>query len=88
VAVEAVVRRVDLPVGEPLEERCVRVVERLARVGEPIELAGLLEPVRVRILRGVVVERAVLDERVLRELLRRVEALLLGQRLQLALELL
>jgi len=36
----------------------------------------------------VVVERAVLDERVLGELLRRVEALLLGQRLQLALELL
>jgi hypothetical protein len=49
VAVEAVVRDVELAVGEPLRERRVRPVEHLGERGVPVQAPGLLGPEAVAV---------------------------------------
>jgi hypothetical protein len=88
VAVEAVVRGVQLPAGEPLGERRVRPVEDLVPGLEPVELRRLGLPPALRIASGFVVDGRVADQGVCPELVRRLEALDLEQLLELVLELL
>jgi hypothetical protein len=57
VAVQAVVRHVQLAVGEPLVERRVRVVEDRRERLVPVQLARLLGPEFIRIKLGPGVER-------------------------------
>ena len=73
VAVQAVVGGVQLAAGEPLVERRVGVVEDLGRLLEPVQLLGLLDPPALPVALGLVVDRRVVQQRLLAELLRRVE---------------
>ena len=52
VAVERVVRGVQLAAGEPLVEGRLRLVEHLVPLLEPVERLGLLGPPRLRVARG------------------------------------
>ncbi|MDR6098176.1 hypothetical protein QE454_001795 [Microbacterium sp. SORGH_AS454] len=61
VPVEAVVRDVELTVGEPLRERGVRPVEHLSEGAVPVELTGLLGPETLAVRCGALVEIAVGD---------------------------
>jgi hypothetical protein len=89
VPVQAVVRDVQLAVREPLEEGFLRVVEGLGRLFGPVDqLLRLPHPESLRILSGLFVDRFVLDQGVLVELLRRGELLDLEQGLEPLLEIL
>ena len=67
VAIEAVVGGVDLAVREPLVERRVGVVEVLGRLLEPVQVLGLLDPPALPVLLGLLVDRRVVEQRVLAE---------------------
>ena len=88
VAVEAVLRGVERPVGEPLVERRVGVVEDLRRLLDPLQRSRLLGPPGERVGGGPRVDLGVVEERVAGELLRRREGLDLEQLLEPAGELL
>ncbi len=87
VPVDAVVADVELPAGEPLVEGGLRLVEHLVPALGPVEVLGLLLPPGLRVLRGLLVDRGVVQQRVLTELVGRVEGLDLLKLLQLLLEL-
>ena len=86
VAVQAVVRRVQLAVGEPLVERRVGIVEDLGRLLEPVQLLGLLEPPPFSVLLGLFVDRRIVQQRVLYEFFRWIELLDLQHLFELGLE--
>jgi hypothetical protein len=87
VAVEAVVGSVELPVGEPLVERRVGIVEHLLGFREPVEvLAGKLGPPRLRVGRGLLVGGLVRDQSRGAKVLRRVEMVDVEQGRELLLE--
>ena len=88
VAVETVVRGVQLAAGEPLVEGGLGVVQDLLEGLEPVEVGGLLGPPGLLIARGLLVQGLVRDQRVLHELLGRLEQLTLEQLAELALDLL
>ena len=69
VAVQAVVGGVDLAVREPLVERRVGLVDVLGGLLEPVELLRLLHPPALPVLLGLVVDRRIVEQRVLGELL-------------------
>jgi hypothetical protein len=84
--VQTVVGGVDLAVGEPLVERRVGIVEDLGRFLEPVQLLGLLDPPALPVPVRLVVDRLVVQQRVLDELLGRIELLDLEHLLELILE--
>ena len=89
VAVEAVVRGVELAAREPLVERRVRVVERRVPLLEPVQRLGLLRPPgRPGPRRPARRPTRSFQQRLLGELGRRVERLLVEQLRELVLELL
>ena len=85
-AVEAVIGRVDLAVLEPLVERRVGLVDVLGRLLEPVELLGLLHPPALPVLLGLLVDRWIVEQRVLGELLGRFERFGVEHLLELGLE--
>jgi hypothetical protein len=87
VHVQAVVGGVDLAAREPLVERRVRLVEDLVPLLEPVQVLGVAGPPLLRILVRLVVDRRVVPEGVLLELLRRLELVLLEQLLDFLVEL-
>ncbi len=74
VAVQAVVGDVQRAAGEPLVERRIVVVEHPLPRLEPVELLGLRGPPRLRVARGLLVDGGVVQQGVLAELRRGVEA--------------
>ncbi len=86
VAVDAVVGGVDLAVREPLVERRVGVVEDLLGLLEPMQLLGLLDPPSLPVAVGLVVDRRVVQQRVLLEVLGRFELLDVQHLIELLLE--
>jgi hypothetical protein len=87
VAVEAVVRGVELAAREPLAEGRIRVVEDLLERLGPVQRARLLGPPGRRVARGLLVLGQIRDQGVTREVVRRVEPLDLQQVLELPLQL-
>ena len=85
VAVEAVVGDVQRAAGEPLVERRIGVVEHRVPLLKPVQLLGLLDPPGLRIARRLLVDRRVVQQRVLAKLGRGVERLDLEQPRKLAL---
>jgi hypothetical protein len=89
VTVEAVVGGVQLAVSEPLVVRRVRLVQRVLERLRPVEqLPGLLGPPSDGILRSLLVDRLIIDQGLLDELLGRVEQLAVEKLSELLLELL
>ena len=87
VAIQAVVGDVQLAVLEPLVERGVRLVQRPLGLLVPVEeLLGLPGPKALQVALGLLVERPVLDQRLLAKLLGGRKPLHLEQRRELALE--
>jgi len=88
VAVQAVVGDVQLPVLEPLVERRVGVVQGLLGLLEPVEeLVCLFCPKALEVALGLLVERQVLDQRLLAKFLRRRKLLNLEELREIALQL-
>ena len=83
VAVDAVVGDVELAADEPLGVRRVGPVEHLVPLLLPVEGLGLLLPEALVVLVRLVVDRLVGDDRLLAELVRGRERLLLEQLLEL-----
>lgn len=63
VPVEAVLRQVELAVGEPAHERRLGLVEHLRERLDPVEAARLFGPERLGVLGGAAVHRLVFGER-------------------------
>src|SRR5436305_1162979 len=78
VAVEAVVRGVELALLEPLGPRRVPLEHRLPRL-EPVELLGPALPPGLEVLLGLLVDRGIREVRLLDEVLWRGECLLLAE---------
>ncbi len=69
--VDAVMDDVDLGIGEPFEERLVRIVQHLVPFLEPLQLVGLLLPETQRVLAGPLRHGIpVLEDRLVAHLLR------------------
>jgi hypothetical protein len=89
VAVERLVRGVQLPAHEPLVERRLRLVEHGVPGLRPVEqLLRLLRPPRLGVPRGLLIDRLVLDQSLLAELRGRLEDRLVEKLRQLLLDLL
>src|SRR6185503_20581056 len=88
VAVERLRRRVQLPADEPPVEGGLRLVEhRVPRLGPVEQLLRLPCPPGHRVLGGLLVDRLVLDQRVLTEVRGRLEELLVEKLSELPLDL-
>ena len=86
VAVQTVVGDVQLAADEPLVERRVGVVEYLVPLLEPVQALAPGAPTSPASRLGLLVDRRVAQERVLLEVLRRLEPLDIQQRRELLLE--